>query len=100
MRPLFLDSSTKHSPVHHKYPLWLVDKLGLCSSISKPFTTKSTLFGGATPISMCLEAKQFINTQRSNCIAIMIVNRPNSPNRNEYVNHYSDEFKSGFDELS
>ena len=49
---------------------------------------------------MCLEAKQFINKQRSNCIAMIIVNRPNSLSRDEYLNHYSDEFERSFDELN
>ena len=80
------------------YAIWLATKLNLQKPINKPFITKNCYAGGATPISLCLHANDLLLRTNSNCIAIIITQRPNSVNRSDYIekikNYFYEELQS------
>eukprot|EP01084_Bolivina_argentea_P048656 89607_1 len=77
----FVDESI-NSISHQYYTQWLATKLNLYLPTNKPFITKNYAFGGATPVSQCIQAKYLINNNNNiQCIATILMQSPNSKTR-------------------
>eukprot|EP01084_Bolivina_argentea_P313115 542196_1 len=73
-----LDSSTMDSIIHRSYARWLSTELNLHNPSNKSFITKTCESGGASPISLCIQATDLIHRNNNNCIAILITQIPNN----------------------
>lgn len=95
----FSDDSIKDAPVS-AYASYLSNKLNLENSTNKHFVVRTGYAGGATPVSLCLQAKDLINRDcGSNCIAIICAQTPNNINRKDYANLLNTTLSSSLKEI-
>lgn len=96
-----IDETNRRPSLQIKYAKWLATKLDMFDPIqSKSFITKTVDYGGATPVSLCLQARDLISRGDAKCIAILLVQTPNSVDRKLWLKGSQNFFSSQLKEVN